>query len=311
MIDYMVQLETRGIDIRQTGTNYAMLCCPFHEEERPSMSLSLTTGKYNCFGCHETGTFVELIAQLDEVDLLVATARVNNMINPDGVLALLEKKYLLDDVDDKRDVKYIKWSYFKNKYDSALKNNKARGYLYRRGISEQSVKDYHIKFCEDGSVFKDRVIIPIFQDGRKLVAWVGRLIFDSTCRAKTRKTGTPYYTLFGIPQLNMEPGKKLDYLILVEGEFDCIYLRQFGLNVVSVMGSGVLNKYRMRLLRTLTNRVVLAFDGDQAGRDGMFRNYHNLHKMLPVERCVLPWGKDPNVLTSDEVHDIFGKYLVS
>jgi DNA primase len=310
MIDYMLQLETRGVEITQTGVNYAMMCCPFHGESEPSLSLSLTTGRYNCFSCHEKGDFANLIAQIDEIDLLTAYGRVKNMINPTGVVKLLEKQFFEDELEQKKNVRFIKWSYFKQKYASALEYDDARGYLYKRGITEQSIRDYRIRFCDADTAYYNRVIIPIFQE-RKLVSWVGRLIYDSPTRSKTRKTGTPYYTLFGIPQLGLKLGERLDYLILVEGEFDAIYLRQFGLNVVAVMGSGELNKYRLSLLRKLTNRVVLAFDGDQAGRDGMYKNYQKIRKVLPVERCVLPWGKDPNTLNTAEVNNNFSKYLVA
>jgi DNA primase len=306
MIDYTNQLELRGLDVNPSGEKYVMICCPFHEEEEPSCSVSTDDGSFRCFGCHVRGEFFELIAQVDEVDLLTAKSRVNNMVDPDGLINLLEKKYS----DEKKEsYKYLSWNKFKSHFPSVLESAEGKRYLYNRGISVQSMSDYKIRFCNIKGRYKDRVVIPIFQDGYHLVSWVGRLCYDSFTKPKTIKTGTPYYTLFGIPQLKVK--EKLPYLILVEGELDAVYLRQYGLYVVSVMGSGRINRYRVSLLKSLTKRVVIAFDGDAAGRDGSRRNYYALKKFLPVELVTLPWGTDPNVLDNEQVYEYFSKYFVN
>lgn len=304
MIDYCQQLEIRGLDVTLSGDNYLMMCCPFHEEESPSFSVSRKNGSFRCFGCHERGDFIELIAQIDEVDLLTATSRVNNLIDPDGLVNLLDKQF----TEVEKTYKYYSWKKFKEFYPSALEHDEAMVYLYNRGILRESVIQYKIRYGYHDDIFRGRIVIPIFQDGYKLVSWVGRIIGNNMYKAKTRKLGTPYYTLFGLPQLNTKV--KLPYLILVEGEFDAIYLRQFGLNVVSVMGSARINKYRVKLIKGITHKVVLAFDGDKAGMDATRLNYAALSKLLPVERVVIPFGKDPNVLSTSEVHDLFYKYMV-
>src|SRR5437899_2861043 len=37
----------RGVELR--------LCCPFHEDSTPSLSINAETGKFHCFGCHAKG----------------------------------------------------------------------------------------------------------------------------------------------------------------------------------------------------------------------------------------------------------------
>ena len=304
MIDIMQQLQLRGIDFEQSGDKYLMMCCPFHEEETPSFSVSLKNGSYRCFSCHERGEFYELIAQLDEIDLLTAKSRVSNMIDPAGLLDLLDKQY----DNNQKDIKYYSWDKFNNYFPSVLKYPEAVTYLRNRGITIDSMRVYNLRFGIRKNKFKQRVIIPISQ-GNRLVSWAGRLIYNSYCRKKTIKYGTPYYTLFGSNQLVIFGKRKLDYLILVEGEFDTIYLSQYGLNVVGEMGSGKINKYRVSLLKKLTKKVVLAYDGDNAGRDSMQINYKYISKYMPVDCISLPEGKDPNTLSTDEVEKLFKEYL--
>lgn len=45
-----------------------MAICPFHEEKNASMSIDLETGKFNCFGCGESGNAVNFIAKIKGID---------------------------------------------------------------------------------------------------------------------------------------------------------------------------------------------------------------------------------------------------
>ncbi|WPM31227.1 AAA family ATPase [Hydrogenobacter sp. T-2] len=43
---------------------YAVIRCPFHDDEYPSLSVSMKTGHFHCFACGETGSIVKLIEGL-------------------------------------------------------------------------------------------------------------------------------------------------------------------------------------------------------------------------------------------------------
>jgi DNA primase len=38
-----------------THARFASVCCPFHDDKRPSMVMSLDTGSYRCMACGERG----------------------------------------------------------------------------------------------------------------------------------------------------------------------------------------------------------------------------------------------------------------
>lgn len=47
-----------GIPINRSN----MICCPFHQDKRPSMKLN--RDYYYCFGCHESGDVIQFVAKL-------------------------------------------------------------------------------------------------------------------------------------------------------------------------------------------------------------------------------------------------------
>lgn len=51
VIDYYTQQFTQ-LKIKPEWTS---VCCPFHEDHKPSLSLNLQTGGFFCFGCQARG----------------------------------------------------------------------------------------------------------------------------------------------------------------------------------------------------------------------------------------------------------------
>ena len=90
-------------------------------------------------------------------------------------------------------------------------------------------------------------------------------------------------------------------LILVEGFFDVIRLHQLGFpNVVALMGSSMSSEQELLLLGA-TDRVVLMFDGDPAGRECTHQIALNLVGKLFIRIVRLPDGKQPDSLTKEEI----------
>jgi len=112
----------------------------------------------------------------------------------------------------------------------------------------------------------------------------------------------------------MEKFGKRPLLVIVEGEIDAIYLQQYGIPAVANMGVIPMGPEKIRLLRRYTKRVVLSYDGDDAGekavhgdekRRGELRSL-SLH--IPTVSVHLPEGRDPNNLSEKEVAAIYGNW---
>lgn len=65
------------------------ICCPFHNEKTPSFSL-FPNNTYYCFGCGESGTVIDFVMKLFNLDFKGATERIDN----DFHLCLFEKPTL-------------------------------------------------------------------------------------------------------------------------------------------------------------------------------------------------------------------------
>jgi len=69
MQDYIIDLVRRYVDdrIRKSGASNVACRCPFHkggQEARPSFSVNVELGVFNCYTCHESGTIPTLLTML-------------------------------------------------------------------------------------------------------------------------------------------------------------------------------------------------------------------------------------------------------
>ena len=51
------------VPLKRRGARY-WGCCPFHDEEIPSFTVTRDLKKYHCFGCGKDGTVKELVQEV-------------------------------------------------------------------------------------------------------------------------------------------------------------------------------------------------------------------------------------------------------
>ena len=94
-------------------------------------------------------------------------------------------------------------------------------------------------------------------------------------------------------------------LIIVEGPVDCMRAAQYGKrNVVAVLGHTISDMQR-RLLMKHAFRIVLAFDGDEAGQRGTKEAIKMLWGAFDLYFMRLPNGKDIGDLTKEEFDRLY------
>ena len=100
-------------------------------------------------------------------------------------------------------------------------------------------------------------------------------------------------TLYGFDKAKLAI-KRLDYSILVEGQMDLIACHQAGYaNTVASSGTA-LTKSHLEILKRLSNRVIMAFDADNAGFNASTRAWQiALSLGMEVKIAELPKGFDP------------------
>lgn len=163
--------------------------------------------------------------------------------------------------------------------------------------------------------FRDRVIFPWFNPSGKVVAFNGRWLREKKNAGKY--VNTPEVEnlfekrreLFGFTIARKEI-EKAGFCYLVEGQMDVISMVQAGVeNVVASSGTALTNE-QVRLIKRLTQNVVLLYDGDNAGAKATLRgNEMFLRENMNIKILTLPQGDDPDSLSHKLPAEQFKEYL--
>ncbi len=120
------------------------------------------------------------------------------------------------------------------------------------------------------SKFRNRVMFPITNESGKIIAFTGRTL------AQDEKAGPKYLNspetaiysksrvLFNL-HLAKEAIRKLDYVILVEGQMDCLSVYMAGFHNVIASSGTAFTEAQVRLLARFTRNIIVNFDPDTAG----------------------------------------------
>lgn len=241
-----------------------------------------------------------------------------------------EKKLLAEQVIELNQVALEFWE--KELYGKSAKAQAARQYLEQRGISEDIQKQFRIGFSPDSwdallSVLRDfgadekliaqsglvsvneekdrtydrfrgRIMFPVLDIEGRPVAFGARGLTPDDQPKYLNSPETPAYVksdhLYGLFQARDSIRKKR-FVILVEGYLDLIALFQHGItNVAASLGTAFTDA-QARLLHRFTERVVINYDGDDAGIKAARRAVeHLLPHNFDIKVLVLPDGKDPD-----------------
>jgi len=336
IVDFIQQVTS----LKLAGTRYKGLC-PFHREKTPSFTVDRTKGLFYCFGC---GTGGDVFKFLTLTERFTFPEAVEHVAARYGIE--LPKKKRTSRESDKDDL-YEVLDDASEAFHQALewKPNAADEYLRERGVAREIITRYGFGFAPDswdyilrrlgqkhgekkleltGLVtprkeksgyydrFRNRLMIPIHSETGAIVGFGGRSLDGS----EPKYLNSPESELFNKSRLlyNLHRSKdamrRYDRAILVEGYFDAIAIDHAGVpGVVASMGTS-LTTGQASLLRRFTRRVVLAYDGDNAGRAATLRAAPILLSAgLNVEALDLQGEKDPDSLVQARGVDGFLEVL--
>ena len=305
-------------------------CCPFHSEKTPSFSVVPDEQFYYCFGCHAGGSVVQFVMDAEKltyVEAIKYLAQRAGMELPDDVdddrlrqeRALKERlyaackdaamfyhakllseegkeaqKYLMGRNIDAATAAKFGLGYAPPGWDNLLKYMTEKGYsnehLLAAGLIIQGKgKDKYY------DAYRDRVMFPIVSTAKRVLGFGARTMGNDT--PKYLNTGdTPIFNkrnnLYG---LNLQRGKHLADIIIVEGYMDVISLYKAGVtNAVASLGTA-LTQQQARLIKRYVPKVYISYDGDSAGQNATLRGLDILAKEgLDVRVIVIPDNMDPD-----------------
>ncbi len=336
----IVEFVSQVTPLKLAGKSYKGLC-PFHREKTPSFHVDRDKGLFYCFGCGTGGDVFKFLALTERFTFPEAVEHVAARVGIElprrrKTSKESDKDDLLEIIDDASAAFHqaLEWG-----------ENAARHYLDERGVPDEIRKKYGFGYAPDswdyvlsrlarkygektlesaGLVmprksgtgyydrFRNRLMIPIHRETGALVGFGGRSLDGS----EPKYLNSPDSDLFNKSRLlyNLHRSKdamrRIDRAILVEGYFDAIALDHASVpGVVASMGTS-LTSGQASLLRRFTTRVVIAYDGDDAGRNATLRAAPILLAAgLTVLALDLQGEKDPDSLVQKHGVDRFLELL--
>jgi len=333
----IVSLVSSYIKLDKAGGNFKGRC-PFHNEKTPSFFVSPDRGSYYCFGCQAKGdifTFVQEFEGLDFVGALKVLA--------DRAGVKLEEYNKGEKTHKDKLHNVLEQAVFF--YEKNLTENKeAMQYLLNRGVTEKTIREFRIGYSPSAwrdlfdylsersvtagemlevgllkqsdnarekyyDTFRGRVMFPINDSSGRVVGFSGRILVPDDKSPKY--LNSPETTLFNKSEVlfGLDKAKKdirlRDYSVLVEGQMDLVMLHQVGItNAVASSGTALTENHLVKL-RRLSNRIIMAYDGDSAG----FRASDRSSKIalslgMELKIAEMPSGKDPADLAMGDIDSL-------
>ena len=323
----IVDFVQQATPLKLAGARYKGLC-PFHREKTPSFTVDRAKGLFYCFGCGTGGDVFKFLMLTERFTFPEAVEHVAARYGIE-----LPKKKKAQKESDKDDL-YEVLDDASEAFHQALEwgENAAKKYLDERGVEGEIIKRYGFGFAPDSwdyilrrlgqkhgekrleaaglitprkekngyyDRFRNRLIIPIHSETGAIVGFGGRSLDGS----EPKYLNSPDSELFNKSRLlyNLHRSKdamrRYDRAILVEGYFDAIAVDYAGVpGVVASMGTS-LTPGQASLMRRFTRNVVIAYDGDNAGRAATLRAAQVLLAAgINVSALDLHGEKDPDSL---------------
>ena len=327
----IVDLVGRSVSLKQAGRNFKGLC-PFHDEKTPSFNVRPDRGSFYCFGCNEGG---DVFAFLIKSENLTFPEAVRTLGREAGI-EVPESAGAERGVTERLfEVTELAQRCFRDALGVA--GNPGADYLAKRGLDPETIDDFGIGFAPDrwdtvanalraaripadvgeqagllaprerGGHYdrlRGRVVFPIRDVRGRIVAFGGRALGADQTPKYLNTPESPIFhkrsSFYGLPGA-LEPIRRSERAVVVEGYFDLIALHRAGIeNVLATCGTA-LGEDHARGLRRRTREVLLLFDGDEAGQRAMERALEILLPQgLRVRAAALPAGQDPDDFREQE-----------
>tara|TARA_B100001142_G_scaffold327570_1_gene385492 strand:+ start:870 stop:2648 length:1779 start_codon:yes stop_codon:yes gene_type:complete len=335
----IVEVVGSYIELKQKGRDFKGLC-PFHNDNKPSLSVSPDRQIFKCFSCGAGGASINFVMDFEKLEF------------PDAVKKLAQNYNIVLDIQGGDNKKFADTksqliaihNHATKYYHNILlsdKGKEAYTYLKERGLSDDIIKQFQLGFSTDSSDdllnllrkesfsseamklsgliiksengyfnrFRSRIMFPIQNQRGDYVAFGARYLVDDGFGKYQNSPETPIYyksnVLYGLNH-NLQDIRVKKEIILVEGYMDLIQLVQAGItNCLAICGTAFTDGHA-NILKRFTNKIFITFDGDDKGQEFAIKCGYILIKNGLEPKVVTPPNKmDPDDWVREESIDGF------
>jgi len=268
------------------------ILCPFHHDTKPSLNVhighKITPGKFNCFSCRENGTWNKLARAL-KLTPFATPNNPNNKKNGHRDLQVID-----DEINPfKLMLEVMQTSDYKEYVPPTLKGLEPLpdDFSWRgqpRSLYQKLGASYY------WTALTQSLYFPLTTNGEYQGYTLCTLATEAPKFTKYLIHAEAKRNLFLYDNLTQDQP-----IVLVEGHFDAIRLMGEGFNAAAIFGVQNWSDYKRNLIIAKNpSKVVIAFDGDQAGYTASVEVFNTFRNVLEVDIFYLPL-KDPKLDPGD------------
>lgn len=334
--------ESISLNSAHGGREFVGLC-PFHDDHNPSMRVYPDRQSFRCWVCQAGGDCFTWVMEYDKVEFreaLEILARRANVPIPAfsrsaGSVGSDQKAKLFEALQWAQNV-------FHETLLNEAYAARALEYLRGRGFSDETIRRWKLGFQPDdwdwlqrraenryslqtleaaklitknsngpgySDFFRGRVLFPICNERGQTLSFGGRVLpggDESRGKYKNGPESVVYHksrTVYGLHHAR-ETIRETGTIVAVEGYTDCISAHQAGLtNAVATCGTALTDQH-VTTMKRFARKIVLIFDGDDAGRMAAEKAVARfLAQDADLRILTLPAGKDPADFLSEHSAD--------
>ena len=297
----IVELIGERVVLKQRGREF-WGNCPFHNEKTPSFKIDPASQFYHCFGCGEGGDVFKFLMKIENIDFPDAVRALAQRKNIElseerGEVSQGKKARLLAVCEATADFYHHQLMRVRSgDTDAAREYLKKRGmggeipriwrlgfapglgklvkHLQQKGFTRDEMLDANVAFIpEKGHSqakdrFFNRIMFPICDLQGRTIAFGGRIIGAGEPKYLNSSDTMLFHKRDNLFAINKAKATitASGFAIVVEGYTDVIAMHETGFeNTVATLGTALTPEH-LKLLARFTERVVLLFDGDDAGQ---------------------------------------------
>ena len=322
------------IPLVRKGKSYTALC-PFHDDHDPSLSISEDKQIYKCFVCGNGGNVFTFVSNFKKISFPEAVREVGNIIGKPVEIDVAPKK--VSPYQRYYDLLNAMIAYSSYLLSGSKLGEAAMNYLNERGLEKSEIDYFNIGLNPDGNkiyeylknhgysdeemirsgvcrlldsgmadIFYNRIIFPIHDREGNPIAFTARDYRGLSDSKYINSSENVIYTkgdhLYNYHRAR-DAARKAGYVLVCEGVMDVIAFYRSGReNVMATLGTAC-SKKQQELLKGLNVRIVLAYDGDNAGQAANIK----LGEQLLEQGIAVSVIDNETLLDPDEIIKQFGK----